>query len=323
MTFITAVVPVFNSAPTLASLVERLEATLAPLGDAEIVLVDDGSSDGSWGRICELAETHASVRGIAFRRNFGQHNAVLAGVRAARGSVIVTLDDDLQHPPEEIPKLLAGLKDCDVVYGRARRERHGRWRNGASRATKWMLRALVGWREAPDVSDFRVFRTELRDGFATVEAPAVSFDAMLSWVTSSVCTVTVEHSPRQHGSSNYRLGSLFEYGVTMATGYTTFPLRLAAVAGALLTLAGAVLAGVAIATSSGQRAATGGLLVASAVAFVAGLQLVSIGIVGEYLGRIYLRAMGRPQYVIRERTATVAAPSVSAAPPLSQRRSNP
>jgi undecaprenyl-phosphate 4-deoxy-4-formamido-L-arabinose transferase len=304
MTFISAVVPVFNSAPTLAELVDRLDAVLAPLGDHEILLVDDHSSDGSWERIRTLAQTRPSIRGMALSRNYGQHNAVLAGVRGARGDVIVTLDDDLQHPPEEIPKLLAGLHEgYDVVYGTPRREQHGWRRDGASRAAKWTMRTLLGWRLAPEISDFRAFRTDLREGFAASEGPSVSFDALLGWVTGSFCSTPVDHAPRQHGRSNYRPRSLFEYGVTMATGYSTSPLRLAAVAGLVLALVGAVVLILALTLPSWHPG--GGIgqpFIAGAVAFLAGIQLLGIGIIGEYLGRLYFRAMGRPQYVIRDKT---------------------
>jgi undecaprenyl-phosphate 4-deoxy-4-formamido-L-arabinose transferase len=304
MTFTSAVVPVYNSATTLAELIDRLDAALAPLGEHEIVLVDDHSDDGSWERIRALAESRPSIRGIALTRNYGQHNAVLAGVRAARGDVIVTLDDDLQHPPEEIPTLLAALHEgYDVVYGTPRREQHGWWRDGASRTAKWTLRTLLGWRLAPEISDFRAFRADLRDGFAAAESPSVSFDAMLAWVTGSFCSTPVEHAPRQHGRSNYGPRSLIEYGVTMATGYSTFPLRLAAVAGAVLATVGAVALILALALPAWH--AGGGIgepFIAGAVAFLAGVQLLGIGVLGEYLGRLYFRAMGRPQYVIREKT---------------------
>src|SRR4029077_17836504 len=113
-----------------------------------------------------------------------------------------------------------------------------------------MMRTLLGWRLAPEVSDFRAFRTELRDGFADSEGPSVSIDAMLAWVTASFCSMPVDHAPRRHGRSNYRPRTLLEYGVTMATGYSTFPLRLAAVAGAVLAVLGVTVLVLALALPS-------------------------------------------------------------------------
>src|ERR687883_1386764 len=137
---VSVVVPVFNSAGTLAPLVERLHTALANT-EHEILLVDDGSEDGSWARIVTLAEGDERVRGLSLARNFGQHNALLAGLRAARFDTVVTLDDDLQNPPEEVPKLLARLEEgVDVVYGRPRERRRGLWRDLGSRLTRFALR---------------------------------------------------------------------------------------------------------------------------------------------------------------------------------------
>jgi undecaprenyl-phosphate 4-deoxy-4-formamido-L-arabinose transferase len=288
MISVSVVVPVYNSADTLGPLVERLDPVLIASSDRhEIILVDDGSRDASWARVRELSAQYPAVRGVMLRRNFGQHNAVLAGVRMATGDVIVTVDDDLQHPPEEIPVLLAALTaEHDVVYGTPRRQQHGWWRDAGSRAAKWALQVVFGWNTAQKVSDFRVFRTELREGFAHVDGPWISFDAVLAWVTSAFCWVEVEHAPRRVGRSNYRLRGLMEYGVTMITGHSSVPLRLSAIVGGPISLAGLILIAV-------------GSVVGGLVLLVGGLELVAIGIVGEYLGRVFFRVMQRPGYVVR------------------------
>src|SRR5262249_41355176 len=155
-------------------LVDRLSSVLAGC-EYEVVLVNDGSSDGSWGIVVEQARRDPRVRGIDLARNYGQHNALLAGIRTARGSVVVTIDDDLQNPPEEIPKLLARLDEgYDVVYGASSDRGQGIMRTLATRLTKWSLKVAIGSGAASDVSAFRAFRTSLRDAFADFQGPHVS-----------------------------------------------------------------------------------------------------------------------------------------------------
>jgi glycosyltransferase involved in cell wall biosynthesis len=153
---LSVVIPVYNSAEILPELVDRLEAVLAAVApSAEVILVNDGSADGSWGEVERLAAGHPRVRGIDLMRNYGQHNALLCGIRLASGERIVTMDDDLQHPPEEIPKLLAALvPGVDVVYGTPEREQHGVFRDLASRLTKEVLKGTMGAgaATAPEVS---------------------------------------------------------------------------------------------------------------------------------------------------------------------------
>ncbi len=299
---VSIVVPVYNGAATLPALVERcisvLEGAARPY---ELVLVNDGSHDDSWAMIESIAAREPAVRGVDLMRNFGQHNAVLAGVRAAANDVIVTLDDDLQHPPEAIPALLDALgPGVDLVYGTPRRQQHSRWRNAAAVGSKSLLRVFGGWHAAERVTDFRAFRTHLRDGFAGFSAPSVSFDALLAWTTQSIAYVPVEHHPRRVGVSNYRLSSLSEYAATMATSFSVRPLRLATFAGALCAIGGtASLIGLAIASAAnGDRLLGPGFVVALIVMF-AGLQLLAIGVLGEYVGRVHLRLVAKPTYVVR------------------------
>src|SRR5512132_1505328 len=156
---LSVVIPVYNSAPMLPELVRRLEAVLGARGETfEVILVDDGSRDASWQAITEAAAGHPTVRGFRLMRNYGQHNALLCGVRAAAATVIVTMDDDLQHPPEEVPRLLDKLAEgFDVVYGTPLQERHGLYRDAASRLTKLALETAMGVPAARDVSAFRAF----------------------------------------------------------------------------------------------------------------------------------------------------------------------
>jgi glycosyltransferase involved in cell wall biosynthesis len=298
---VSVVVPVYESAVTLPELVQRIWAVLsARPAAAEIILVNDGSHDGSWQQIEALAGEFSAVRGIDLMRNSGQHNAVLAGVRAARHDVVVTLDDDLQHPPEAIPTLLDALgPDDDVVYGSPRREQHGLWRDFGSRSAKVGVQVGLGWEGAPFVSDFRAFRTCVRDGFPEYSGPAVSFDALLAWTTDARTHVIVDHAPRKVGHSHYGLADLVKYAVEMVTGFSTRPLRLALAVGVSLLTASLVTAGYELVSwvwRDGSPAT--GFLVALLLC-VAGLQFLVLGVLGEYLGRVYLRVLPRPSYVVR------------------------
>ncbi len=300
---ITVVVPVYNGADFLAELTSRTTAVLsARKTDFEIILVNDGSRDASWARITELASANEHVRGINLMRNYGQHNALLAGIRAARGSVVVTMDDDLQHPPEEIPKLLDRLSDeCDVVYGAPVAEQHGLWRRITSRLIKRTLQLAMGIPNASLLSAFRAFRTNLRDAFSQVRGPFVSVDVMLTWGTNRICFATVEHHQRPSGTSSYTIWRLLSQAGNLLTGFSVLPLQFASLLGFVLTLFGiAILVWVV-----GRYIALGGSVpgfpfLASIIAIFSGAQLFALGIVGEYLARMHFRLMDRPSYQVRE-----------------------
>lgn len=298
---LSVVVPVYNSATGLDELVTRLERAIGHVGPFEVVLVNDGSADASWQTIAELAKRRPFVAPIDLMRNYGQHNALLAGIRAARYDVIVTVDDDLQHPPEEVPKLLAKLGEGhDVVYGTPIQEQHGFWRNAASQLTKLALQDAMGVETARHVSAFRAFRTRVRDAFAEYRAPFVSIDVLLTWGTTKFAAVPVRHDPRRSGPSNYTLAKLFAHALNMMTGFSTWPLQLASVVGFTFTLFGV---GVLIYVI-GRYLIQGGVVpgfafLASALAIFSGAQLFALGIMGEYLARMHFRMMERPAYTIR------------------------
>jgi glycosyltransferase involved in cell wall biosynthesis len=300
---ISVVVPVYNSQDTLVELVERLEVVLSELADRfEVILVNDGSRDKSWQAICGLAAEHDWVIGLDLMRNYGQHNALLAGIRQARYDLIVTLDDDLQNPPEEVPKLIRKLEEGhDVVYGTPEREQHGFWRDLASQTTKLALQGAMGAETARDVSAYRVFRTQIREAFAGYGSPFVSIDVLLTWGTSRFAAVQVRHAARQTGASNYTFRKLATHALNMMTGFSTWPLQLASLIGFGFTLFGL---GVLVYVI-GRYLIEGGSVpgfpfLASVIAIFSGAQLFALGIIGEYLARMHYRTMGRPASVIRQ-----------------------
>lgn len=297
---VSVVVPVYNSASTLHALVERIEQALDGR-DYEIVLVNDASTDVSWACVVQLAADRGEVRGLDLSRNFGQHNALLAGIRAARGVVIVTLDDDLQNPPEEIPRLLARLEEgYDVVYGTPNVRQHKRWRNVAARLVRYSLRSSMG-PVADSVSPFRALRTDLRDAFASFAGPDVSIDVLLSWTTSRFSAVEVEHAERGSGASTYSFRKLASLALTMLTGFSTRPLRLASLLGLVSTFLGLlVLVYVVVRLVIEGNPVPGFPFLAAMIAIFSGTQLLTLGIIGEYLGRVHVRTMDRPAYAVRQ-----------------------
>jgi glycosyltransferase involved in cell wall biosynthesis len=302
---ISVLIPVYFGGASLPELVSRLGAVLADRGgDYEAILVDDGSGDDSWDVIQRLAAEHAWVRGWHLMRNFGQHNALLCALRAARFATCATLDDDLQNPPEELPKLLAELENGrDVVYGRPAQEQHGLLRDLASQVTKVVLQRAMGAETAGQVSAFRVFRTGLRDGFASYRGPFVNLDVLLTWSSTRFGSVVVRHERRALGASNYTLRKLVGHALNMLTGFSLLPLRVASLIGFAFTLFGAgVLLYVGVRYLLQGSPVPGFPFLASLIAIFSGAQLFAVGVLGEYLGRIYLRSMEQPAYVVRATT---------------------
>jgi glycosyltransferase involved in cell wall biosynthesis len=312
---VSVVVPVYDGAATLPELVARLGAVLAACAPrSEILLVNDGSRDRSWQVILDLSGGRPAagepgperprVRGIDLMRNYGQHNALLCGIRAAAGAVVVTMDDDLQHPPEEIPKLLDALAgEVDVVYGTPRAERHALLRVAASRATKLVLEGAMGAAAARRVSAFRAFRTELRQGFERYGNPYVSIDVLLTWSTTRFAAVPVRHEPRRSGRSRYTVRMLARHALNMVTGFSVGPLRLASLVGFASTLLGIGVLAYVVGRYLVQGTSVPGFpFLASVIAIFSGAQLFTLGIIGEYLARMHLRLMSRPVYSVRRIT---------------------
>jgi undecaprenyl-phosphate 4-deoxy-4-formamido-L-arabinose transferase len=299
----SVVIPVYGSEAILPELVSRLESVLVTMADNfELVLVNDCSPDRSWDVICDLARQYCWIRPINLMRNYGQHNALLCGIRASRYDVIVTMDDDLQHPPEEIPKLLEKLAaGYDVVYGTPEQEQHGLGRNFASWVTKLALQNILGAEVARRVSAFRVFRSEVTAAFAHYQGAFVSIDVLLTWGTNRFSFTTVRHEPRKAGTSGYTFRKLVTHALNMMTGFSTVPLQLASLVGFLFTLFGIGVLVYVLGRYLVQGGSVPGFpFLASIIALFSGAQLFALGIIGEYLARMHFRMMERPSYVVRQ-----------------------
>ncbi len=235
-------------------------------------------------------------------RNFGQHNALLCGIRLARNPIVITIDDDLQHPPEEIPKLLTKLAEgYDVVYGRPQQEQHGILRDVLSVVTKRTLASAMGVDNIRDITAFRAFRTDLREAFANYQSPNLLLDVLLSWGTTKFTSIKVEHHSRHSGKSNYDFRRLFNQSLLIFTGFSTAPLRLSSFVGFVFAAFGMCI----LIYALGRYFIFGGVVpgftfLASLVALFSGAQMFALGLIGEYLARMFNRSMERPTYVVND-----------------------
>jgi undecaprenyl-phosphate 4-deoxy-4-formamido-L-arabinose transferase len=309
-TSVSVIIPIYNSRSILSELTDRLSAVLPQLTDQyELILVNDGSRDGSWDEVSHLAATHRWIRGINLMRNYGQHNALLCGIRAAKHDVIIIMDDDLQHRPEEIPGLLAKLAEgYDVVYGTPQEAHHGFWRNSAAHLTKLALQGALGAETAGKVSPYRAFRTRLRDAFANYQSSFVSIDVLLTWGTNRFSSIAVRYDARKTGRSQYTFRRLVTHALNMMTGFSILPLQLATLIGFVFTLFGLVVLAYVIGRYLLHGADVRGFtFLASIMIIFSGAQLFALGIFGEYLARIHFRMMERPTYVVSSTTPNCVA----------------
>jgi glycosyltransferase involved in cell wall biosynthesis len=300
---LSVVIPVYNSEPTLETLASKLDTELLQISPLyEVIFVNDGSRDKSWETLQRLAQRYSWVKAVNLMRNYGQHNAILCGIRLAQNEIVVTMDDDLQHPPEEIIKLVERLAEgYDVVYGVPLKETHGIWRDLASQITKLALQKSMGAETARRVSAFRAFRTRIREAFSSYQNSYVNIDVLLTWGASRFTSVQVRHDPRLVGKSKYTLRKLISHSMNMVTGFTVLPLQIASLMGFAFSIFGAIVLVYVIGRYLIQGGSVPGFpFLASTIAIFSGVQLFALGIIGEYLARMHFRLMDRPSYIINQ-----------------------
>jgi undecaprenyl-phosphate 4-deoxy-4-formamido-L-arabinose transferase len=297
------VIPLYNSAQTIAALVREIEG-LAIEGGHEIVLVNDGSADATAAVCRELVRTAAvPIVYIEHARNFGEHNAVLTGWRQARGAYVVNLDDDGQNPPAEAVRLWRHARESglDVVFGHYEVKQHSAWRNAGSwltnRVTDWALDKPAGFY----LSSFRCVSAFVAGQVSGYAGPYPYIDGLLLQMTQRIGSIEVRHEARQTGSSGYTLRRLLRLWLSSWVNFSVFPLRVATVLGLVVALAGLVAFGVVVClwlTNRGPQYGFGWLM--SALVLFSGVQLVMLGLIGEYIGRMFLTINQRPQAVVRD-----------------------
>lgn len=299
----SVVIPVYRGEATLEELVERLGTVLPGVTKQfEVVLVNDGSPDESWALIQRLSQRYPWVRGISLSRNYGQENATLCGILESQYDVIATMDDDLQHRPEELPRLLNKLSEgYDVVYGVPRVRRQSWWKSLSAVIVKRIIAWSMGMRAVRDLSAFKVFRADLKETFGAMTGRDVLIDVLLSWITANFASVEIEEQARAHGKSNYDLFKLVKVSLRAMTNYTTIPLRFASILGFFFTIVGLFVLIYVLTVYFALGSIPGFTFLASVITMFSGVQLFALGIIGEYLARLFERSSGRPPYAVRER----------------------
>jgi len=301
MKSITFVVPVYNGAMMAERLYDRLVPVARSFGKYEIVFVDDGSTDGSFSTLRKLHAKDANVCAVQLSRNFGQHNATLAGLSCAQGDIVVTLDQDLQNPPEEILRLVEKLLEgFDVVYGLPEERAYNFFRAATSGFSKWISRKILSTALKGNFSSFRVLRRWVVDEIVKYKSSYVYIDGLIGWTTTNVGGVLVRNAKAESGS-HYTFLRLINHGLNLLVNFSIRPLQIASLVGAASAVAGLGGAMVVIAEKVFLGVPVQGwtsLMVV--VLVVGGLQIGFLGLIGEYTGRILMNSNSSPVFVIRE-----------------------
>jgi undecaprenyl-phosphate 4-deoxy-4-formamido-L-arabinose transferase len=299
---LSIVVPVYRGATTIGRLVEAV-SQLKPAGGIEIILVNDGSPDES-GDVCRrLAETATvPLTYIEHARNFGEHNAVMTGLRHARGAYVINMDDDLQNPPEELIRLYdhARLGGWDVVYTRYAKKEHEGWRNLGSRFANKVADSLLDKPKGLYLSSFRCMSAMVVREVTKYSGPYPYIDGLIMQVTQRIASIEVAHYARADGVSNYTMRRLVRLWLNLATNFSVLPLRLAIFAGVAMGMLGFLVAIIVIIEALFFDTPSGWASSMMLMLLIAGVQFTILGVMGEYVGRAFLSANGKPQGVVRE-----------------------
>lgn len=304
---LSIVIPVYNSERLVPELTRRMVGAMASQGSVakyEVILVNDCSRDGSWGKIEQACERYPAVRGVNLRTNSGQHNAIMAGLRAASGSVIVVMDDDLQHAPEDVSRLYAKIGEgYDLCYASFRQPKHARWKVIGSLFRDVTARALLGVPRGIRISSFKAMSADIAREITRYEGPFPYVDGLALMTTRNIANVELEHHPRAEGISNYTLQESVFLWTKVAMNFSVLPLRLASWLGLGFAGLGFLFAVFLVVQQLAfQRIPVPGWAsLVVVILIVGGVQLLALGAIGEYLGRAYLHMTAKPQYVIKSK----------------------
>jgi undecaprenyl-phosphate 4-deoxy-4-formamido-L-arabinose transferase len=302
---LSIVVPVYNSCDITTTLVEQMDIQLRQI-TFELILVNDGSTDHSWDVMSGLATTHKNIIAIDLRSNYGQDNAILAGLRHTRGNFVVIMDDDLQHDPADIPALLNKCKEgYDVVYSGFREWKQSAAKRAGSRINGGFARWLLGKPSGLYLSPFKIMTADFAAEVAQYAGLYPYIDGIILTHHPRLAQVITNHHTRHSGKGNYSLGRSAGVWFRLFTGFSVAPLRIATLLGLFIAVCGLLLATYYLFEYFfTDRSIEGWTTIVLLAIFFGGLILMVLGLIGEYLGRIYLTISGRPQYSIRKKITT-------------------
>ena len=300
---VSIVIPVYNSGQILPKLIEIIHHAMVEFS-FEILLVNDGSADNSWAVIQSLSEEYSELLGIGLTRNYGQDNAIMAGLNYCSGDFVVVMDDDLQHSPYDIPKLLEKcLEGYDVCYADySDNKRQAFWKNMGSYLNNMQAEMLLGKPKNIYLSPFKIINRVIVDAMIRYENSYPYVDGLILRVTNSITQISVNHHNRYANNSNYSLSKSISVFLKHMTGFSVLPLRIASVMGFALSLIGLMLTGYYILNYFQGNVIEGWTTLVVLELTIGGAILMSLGVIGEYIGRLYLGANKRPQFVVRRTT---------------------
>lgn len=304
---LSIVIPVYRSQNILPELVNEIKQSTDNLklqDQFELILVSDASPDGSWQVISDLHKQFGFIKGILLRKNFGQHSATMAGLNYSSGEIVVVMDDDLQHPPSEIGNLMRAINEgADVCYTHYKGRQHAWWKILGSRFSNFIVTLLMNKPIGLYLSSFKAIRREVVLEVIKYDGPYAYLDGLILSVTRSIKSIDIAHQQRHEGKGNYNLKRSISLWLRMATSFSVVPLRMATMLGFSMTILSIIVIGIVLVQKFLYPAvAAGWTSLIAAVLFVGGIQTFCVGMLGEYLGRAYLKINGKPQFVVRETT---------------------
>lgn len=301
---LSIVIPVYNSREIICNLLEVIRKSIDFVSEYEVILVNDNSSDDSWGRIVELKDSYPFLKGINLMKNFSQHNAIMAGLNEASGDIIITMDDDLQHNPEDIKFIYEKIKNegWDVCYTRFKSKNHKAWKLLGSEFNDYVANLLIKKPKSLYLSPFRGMTRQVKNFVIEYKGPYPYVDGLILSVTTHITSIDVEHHHRLVGEGNYTLMKSVALWTKMATGFSVLPLRFATYMGVFVSFFSLLLLLLFVVQKFIYDAMPDGWTsIVVLILFFGGVQLLGIGIIGEYIGRTYLNVNKKEQYIVRDK----------------------
>ncbi len=303
---LSIVIPVYNSENILDDLINQISLEIKKktnlLKDFEIILVNDNSLDNSWNKIKEIANNQNNIIGINLSKNFGQHNALMAGIKNSKGDFLITMDDDLQHPPSYIIDIINKLSEgFDVCYTKYQNNKYSFLKKLGSAINDRVANIVLGKPKNIYLSSYRGIKKNVINELKKFDGPYVYLDGIILNVTNNIGSIDIQHNKRLKGNSGYSFKKLFSLWLKVFTNSSIFPLRMASVTGFIITLISLFFAILLIIFKiKNPEIPQGWTSIATFIFFFSGVQLLALGIIGEYIGRIFINLNQKPQYVIRE-----------------------